>query len=183
MSQKKLWLSVVSTGIWVCTLANPGWAQLTSAPQPVTLNALAPESLSVTLTTPGPVTFNLNGGTVPGSVVPAWTTNWNLANTRTSLAVCVYLTGALTAPAPNTDTIPPANILGQPDATGPFAALTGAGCGQTNALVISTTAITNANRRNGSRNNSVALEINQTGLSLAPDTYTGTLNIIAQATP
>lgn len=163
----------------------PAFAQLNSAPVPVALSATKPESLSVTLTTGGPVTFALNGGTTTGSVVPAWTTNWNLDPQRTQVQVCVFLSGALTGTGGNTDTIPPANVLAQPDATGSFTALTGSACGQSNALSISTHAITLSNRKNGSANDSVGLEINETSppITISPDTYSGTLNILAQATP
>lgn len=166
--------------------AAPAFSQaLTSPPAPVVLSAKKPESLGITITTPGPVNFSLNGGTTPGSVVPAWTTNWNLNPQRTSLAVCVYLTGALIGTGTNPDTIPPANVLAQPNATGTFFALTGSACGQTNAVTVNTIAITESNRRNGSANDSAGLEINETTppITLSPDTYSGTLNIIAQATP
>ncbi len=177
----------VVTAILACTFATPGWAQaLTSAAATVALAAVKPESISVTITTPGPVNFNpLTGTTTAGSVTPAWTTNWNLKPSRTSVAVCVFLSGPLAGTGGNLDTIPAANVQGQPGGVGPFAALTGSGCGQVNALTISTTVITGANRKNGSKSDSVAAQINETGIvpALSADTYSGTLNIIAQATP
>jgi hypothetical protein len=159
-------------------------AQVTATPATVALAATKAESVSITLTTPGPVTFNLNGGTTPGSVAPAWTTNWNLQPTSTPLDVCVYLSGDLTGSiSGNTDTVPPANIFGSADGTGTYTALTGAACGQSNALLINSIAISGSNHKNGSQNDSVALEINETSpaISLSADTYSGTLNIIATA--
>jgi len=164
----------------------PAFAQLTSAPVPVALVALAPESLTVTLTSGATVNFTLTGGSADlGSITPAWTTTWNLKPSRNSVAVCVFLSGALTGTGTNTDTVPMANILGQPDAAGSFTAITGNGCGQTgNALLINTYALTSpASRKNVSKNDSVALEINDSALTLEADTYSGTLNIVAQATP
>lgn len=127
--------------------------------------------------------FLLNGSISTGSTVPAWITQWDLKPQRTQVQVCAYLSGALTGTGGNPDTIPASNVLGQPDGTGSFTALTGTACGQSNALSISITPLTSANRRNGSRSDSIVLEINESGLSLSPDTYTGTLNLIAQATP
>ena len=176
--------SALLTVVLGCFLATPARAQLNSTPQTVALAASKPESLSVTITTPGPVNFSpLTGTTTAGSVIPAWTTNWFLVPQRNQVAVCVYLSGALSGTGGNTDTIPAANVQGQPGGTGSFTALTGTACGQSNALSISTTAINNSNRTNGSKNDSVALRINESGLSLSADTYSGTLNIIAQATP
>lgn len=165
-------------------LTVPAWGQLNSAAQPVTLAAVQAESISVTITTGGPVNFNpLTGTITSGSVTPAWTTNWDLKPSRTQVQVCAFLSGSLTGTGGNTDTIPPANVKGQPGASGSFFALTGSACGQSNALSISTTAINAANRKNGSKSDSVAVEIDQTALTLSADTYSGTLNIIAQATP
>lgn len=167
-----------------CTVTTSAWAQLNSTPQTVALAATAAESISVTITAPGPVNFNpLTGTTTVGSVTPAWTTNWDLKPQRNQVAVCVYLSGALTGTGGNADTIPAANVKGRPGGSGSFTALTANACGQSNALSISTTVIDNANRKNGSKNDSVGLEIDQTGLSLSADTYSGTLNIVAQATP
>jgi hypothetical protein len=96
----------------------------------------------------------------------------------------VFLAGALTGTNGNPDTVPMANILGQPDATGAFSAITGSGCGQAgNALVINSYNLNTVGRKNVSENDSVALEINDSTLTLAADTYSGTLNVVAQATP
>jgi hypothetical protein len=162
-------------------LCDPAWGQVSSTPVTVALSAQKAEAISVTLTTPGPVNFALSGGITAGDVTPAWTTTWNLFPTSSPVTVCVYLTGALTgAIVGNTDTIPPANILGQPDGTGPFTALTGTACGQSNALQINSIAV-NGSNKSDSANDSVGLEINEASLNLSADTYSGTLNIVAIA--
>lgn len=176
------WLAGGLLAFWPAT---PAWAQaLNASPQTVALAAVKAESISVTITTGGPVNFNpLTGTTTAGSVNPAWTTNWNLKPSRTQVAVCAFLSGSLSGTGGNIQTIPAANVQGQPGGAGPFTALTGAGCGQANSLTISTTAITGANRTNGSKIDSVAVQVDETALSLSADTYSGTLNITAQATP
>ena len=165
--------------------ASSAAAQVTATAVPMSLSALKPESITVTLTSSNTVTFNLVGGSADtGSIIPAWTTNWNLKHSENTVMVCVFLSGALSGTNGNTDTVPMAYILGGPGGVAPFTAITGNGCGQIgNALVISTTALTNANRKNGSKSDSVALEINDAPLVLQADTYSGTLNIVAQATP
>lgn len=183
MSERKLIYLVLLAVVLVFTLAPTASAQLTSNAQAIALQANKPESLTVSVPSVATVTFALNGGTANGSATPSWTTTWVLGNARNNVKVCAYLAGAMTgASVGNTDTIPVANILGQPGAAGAFTAFTGAACGQGNALQISDTNITGVNKQ-GSKNDSVALQINETGLTLWADTYNGTLNIIAQATP
>lgn len=163
--------------------AAPAFAQSGSSSRALGPAPLAPESISVVLTAPGPVHFALNGSVTTGSISPAWVSQWDLHPQRNQVQVCAYLSGALTGTGGNSDTIPPANVLGQPDGTGSFIAFTGTACGLSNAVSVSITPITNQNRHNGSKNDSIVLEISETGLNLSADTYTGTLNIIAQATP
>ena len=77
-----------------------------------------------------------------------------------------------------------ANVLAQADGAGSFLALTGTGCGLVgNAVTIHTYALASVGRKNISENDSVALEINDSALTLQADTYNGTLTIVAQATP
>jgi hypothetical protein len=182
LSKRNLLLSAFLGVLSSLTLAGMANGQASSTPVPVTLIAHKPESVSVTLTSASTVNFALNGTITAGDVSPAWTTTWNLFPTSSPVTVCVYLTGDLTGTGGNTDTIPPANILGQPEGTGAFTALTGTACGQSNGLQINSVAI-NGSNKSGSANDSVALEINEASpaLTLSADTYSGTLNIIAQA--
>ena len=182
MSKRTLILSLLFCAFLSPLFTSLAWGQLTSTPQIVALAATKQESLSVTITTPGPVNFTLTGGTNdPGSAVPAWTTNWNLKPQRNTLNVCVYLSGNLNGTGGNTDNIPPDNVLGLADGTGTPTPLNSTAWGASNGLQIWATAINNSNRVDGSHGNSVALQINDSTLTLSPDTYSGTLNIIAQA--
>jgi hypothetical protein len=170
--------------ILACLVATPARAQLNSNTVTATLSALAPESLTVTLTTPGPVNFTLTGGSADaGSVTPAWNTTWNLKPSRNTVTVCAFLTGALAGTGGNPDTIPVANVLGQPDATGGFSAFTSTVCGQANGISVHAWSLASTGRTNITKADSVALEINDSALTLEADTYSGTLNILAQATP
>jgi hypothetical protein len=183
MRLRKTILSALLTGLLGCALAGSVRAA-TSTPQPITLVATQAESLTVTLTGATTVNFTLNGtATAPGSVVLTWTTTWNLNSTRTSVDVCVYLSGPLVGTNTPTNNIPEANVLGEPEAAGAFTALTGNGCGQIgNALLVSTTATTAANET-GTKNDSIALEIAGLAAPMPADTYTGILNVVAQTVP
>ncbi len=187
MSKRTLVLAAL-----LCALLSPmftslAWGQgLTSTPQSIVLAATKGESISVSAASPGTVTFDLNGTVTPGSATVTWTTNWDLRPSRSAVTVCVYLSANLTGTGANTDSIPPANVYGQADSAGSFLALTSNGCGQTgNALQVWTTTIDNSNRKNGSHPDTLNLQIDETTplLSLSADTYSGTLNIVAQATP
>lgn len=159
-------------------------ASITSNAPTVTLQATVSNTISVTLGSVTQVNFaNLGTSTVTGDNPVSWTTNWNLDYTAyNTVNSCVYFasTNALTGGA-NSQNIPTSSVLGQPEATGSFSAITGTGCGQANALGISTSPITSSNNNNGSKSDSVALEVNPSGLGLAPGTYTGTLYIVSVA--
>jgi hypothetical protein len=184
LSKKKL-ASVLSLCAFVgCLLAKPARAANNSTVVPITLNATVGESITVTLTTGSTVNFSLTGSSADaGLTIPAWTTRWNLNPTRTTVTVCAFLSGPLNGTGGNTDTIPVANILGSPAATGTYTAFTGTGCGQPNELTINTYSTASTGSKNVTESESVALEINDSTLTLQADTYTGTLNIVAQATP
>ncbi len=183
MSKRTLVLTALLWAFLSPIFTTLAWGQLTSTPQPVVLTATKTESISVSAPAPGTVTFTLTGGVASGVGVPAWTTSWNLSQSRNSVDVCVYLTGDLTSSGP--DVIPPANVYGYKDGGGSRAALTNTACGSSNGLVIRTIPISNANRKNSSQTDSVSLEIDETtpSISIAADTYSGTLNIVAQAGP
>ncbi len=189
MSKRTLVLAVLLCAFLSPMFSDLAWGQaLTSTPATVTLEATKGESISVTSALPATVTFGLNGGITPGSSPVSWTTSWTLKQSRNSVTVCVYLgtPGNLTGSGTNPDVLPPANIYGQPEGSGPFSALTSSACGFSNGLQIgAVTTITNANRKGATatRNDNVTLQIDETSpaLSLSADTYSGTLNIVAQA--
>ncbi len=164
-------------------------AQLNSNTGTVTINANLPESLTVSLTNPTvtiPLTSNtaVNNSTAPAAGT-AIQTAWVLQPGRTSVKVFVY--AAVANPLANTlgtDTIPATSILisntGQGGAYSALAAGTPFGTG---LQIGASTAITGANKAS-SRTDTVFFQINTTfNPQLSAGTYTGTLNVQAQATP
>ena len=162
-------------------------AQLNSNTGTVTINANLPESLTVNLTNPT-VTIPLTENTaVNNSTAPAAGTNittaWVLQPGRTAVKVFVY--SAVASPLTNgTDTIPATSILisntGQAGAYSALAAGTPFGTGLQIGATIN---VTGANRAS-SRTDTIFFQINTTfNPQLSAGTYTGTLNVQAQATP
>jgi len=154
----------------------------------VTLNATLNESLTVAAT-PSNVNFTLlSGGTATGSAPVAMTTSWILKNSRTTVTLVGYFasaTAALSDGATTPTNIPTSEVLGQVTTGAPTsftaftqtAALGPAGAG----LTLFTQAISNTNRAS-SRNDNLNLEINLTSQPQLPaGSYTGTLNLQAQA--
>ena len=161
-------------------MAPASQAQLNSNQATVILNATMAESLTVA-GGPGAVAFVLAGtGISNGSSPVAITTTWVLAPTRTSVSLYAYFSSAVALTDGLGNDIPTSNVNGSVNA-GPFGAFTGgAGPFGTESIQVFSTAITAANT-NSFRNDSVALQIDTTGLGLPSGNYTGTLNIQAQA--
>src|SRR5262245_32757138 len=172
----------------VIAIAAPARAQLNSNESTATLTAVLPESLTVTLV-PNAVAFTLatGSGTNAGSLTIAATTTWTLAATRTSLALYGYFSSAASALVHTS----PSNSIDIPSARVEISVNGGA-----NAAFDQTVAFgaASAGRQlfsqaiglvtsNGSRTDTLALNINLSGYVLPADTYTGTLRIRAQATP
>jgi len=168
--------------------------QLNSNTATVTLQATLGESLTVTAapTSGTNVTFALvSGGTATGSAPVAMTTSWVMKSSRASVTMTGYFTSATQALAGTGSSpsyIPTSEILGQVTTGAPtsFTAFTqtpGTGAlGTAGAsLVLFTQAISGTNRAS-SRSDNLNLEINLTSQPQLPaDTYTGTLNLQAQA--
>lgn len=177
----KSWV-VLSAFVLALVFVPASHAQLNSVNQTVALNAPLAESLTVVA---GPATVNFTlppNGPANGSAPVTVTTTWALAKTRTSVKVYAYFStgNALTDGAG--DYIPVASVTGNVNGGGanpftgttPFSGLTG--------MTIFTQAITAAGPFNVTHGpDSIALIINTTGLSLPAATYTGTLNLQAQA--
>ncbi len=161
-------------------MAPASQAQLNSNQATVALNATLAESLTVAA---GPATVNftlLAAGISNGSAPVAVTTTWVLAPTRTSVKLYAYFSSVNALTDGSGNNIPTANVSGSVNA-GPFGAFTGgAGPFGTENIQVFNQAIGAANW-SSSRNDSVALRINTTGLGLPSGTYTGTLNVQAQA--
>jgi hypothetical protein len=180
------WAAMV--GLTVTLSASMASAQLNSGAQTIALNATLTESLTLTLSA-NTVNFNLSAGsaTNAGSAGITATTAWTLAAGRNSVGVYAYFSNAAAALTDGSgDNIPSSAFFIADNAT-PAAALTNTvAYGAANAgLKLATVAITGANR-SGTRTDAMTFNINLTGGTLAQlpaNTYTGTLNIQAQATP
>jgi hypothetical protein len=160
----------------------------------VTLQATLGESLTVTAapTSGSAVNFALvAGGTATGSAPVAMTTSWVMKGSRSSVTLTGYFassTQSLAGTGSSPAYIPSSEVLGQVTTGAPttFTAFTqtpGTGSlGTAGAsLVLFTQAISGTNRA-ASRNDNLNLEINLSSQPQLPaDTYTGTLNLQAQA--
>lgn len=162
-------------------------AQLNSNTQTIALSATLPESLTVSLSASA-VSFNLTAGsaTNAGSTGVTATTTWVLRPSRTAMAVYAYFSSATAALTDGGGNNIPSSAFFIADNGGASTAVnqTFAGFGAANAaLRLANVTITNANRA-GTRNDAMVYNINLSTLAQLPaGTYTGTLNIQAQATP
>jgi len=159
----------------------PARAQVNSFVGSVNLNATLTTSLSVNAS-PGLVNFALvPNGTVTGSAVINVTTAWTLRPSVGAVTTYAYFTTAAAALTDGSgDNIPSANVSGSVNG-GAFGPFTGASpFGGATAVTLSSTRIL-GNNRTGSHADTLNLSITTTGLSLPAGTYTGVLNIEAQA--
>jgi hypothetical protein len=177
--------TVAAFALLAAMFATPAQAQvLNSAAQPITLQAVLSQSISVTLSA-NAVNFNLVAGSAnnPGSTSITATTTWTLKPSVGSLNLYAFFStsaAALTDGAGNN--IPSADFQIS-DNGGAFNPLTntvpfgGANAG----LQLSATRIL-GNNKTGTRNDVMNFNINLTPLpNLPAGTYTGTLTIQAQA--
>ena len=178
----------VMVGLALTLSASIATAQaLNSGAQAIALNANLAESLSVTLSA-NTVNFALSAGSAsnPGSAGITATTAWTLAPGRTAVGVYAYFASATAALTDGTNNIPSsafyiADNAGTPAALTNTVAFGGAAAG----LKLATVPITGTNR-SASHTDAMTFNINLTGGTLPQlpaNTYTGTLNIQAQATP
>jgi sarcosine oxidase gamma subunit len=167
-------------------------AQINSNVGTVTINATLTESLTVAITSGASVTIPILPNTaVNGTATTTGvTTTWTLRPGRTSVALWAYFTSAATAlvhtTAGNTTDIPSSAVKIQVGGAGAFNALTVVSpfnAAASGLQIGASIAITGANK-NSSRADTLAYQIDTTVVpQLQADTYTGTLNIEAQATP
>ena len=161
-------------------------AQLNSGAQTIALNATLAESLTLTLSA-NAVNFTLAAGSAAnaGSTNVTATTAWVLQPGRTAVGVYAYFASSAAALTDGAgDNIPSADFY-IADNGGASTALTNTvAFGGANAgLLLANVPITAANK-SASRTDTMAFNINLSTLGQLPaNTYTGTLNIQAQATP
>src|SRR4029077_13339590 len=150
-------------------------AQLNSNVATVNLNAVLAESLTVAA---APATVNfawVPNGTANGNSAVTVTTNWALGKTRTSMKVYAYFSSAVGLTDGAGDNIPTSSVLGSVNA-GAFAPFTGgAGPFGVNSQLVFSQTVGAAGTFNSTHVDTLALQINTTGLALPAATYTGVL--------
>lgn len=187
-SRKAAFVRVAVVTLAMLALSSLAAAQLNSGAQPITLNATLAESLTLSLSA-NTVNFTLTAGsaTNAGSTNVTATTAWVLKPSRTAVGVYAYFANAAAALTDGAGNNIPSSAFFIADNGGASTALTNTvAFGGANAgLQLANVAITGANK-NSNRNDVMAFNINLTGGTLPQlpaGTYSGTLNIQAQATP
>ena len=177
---QKSWI-VLSVFVLAFILVPASHAQLNSNNATVNLNAILAESLTVAA---GPATINfalVPNGTAPGSAPASITTTWALAKTRTSVKLYAYFASANALTDGVGDNIPTSKVTGSVNG-GAAAAFTSATPFGANGMTVFTQAIGGAGTFNSTHGpDTIAMTIDTTGLALPAATYTGVLNIQAQA--
>jgi hypothetical protein len=157
-------------------------AQVNSNTANINLTATLGESVTVVATPAAPITFALiPNGTVNGSANVSVTTSWALAKTRTSVKLYAYFASVNALTDGTGDNIPTTNVTGSVNGTA-AAPFTTAGPFGANGMMVFNQAIGAAGTFNFAHGpDTIGLAINTTGLALPAATYTGVLNIQAQA--
>lgn len=188
---KKILGSFLTAALLIAGSGPAAYCQLNSNTATVSLSATLGESLSISAT-PTSTSFNLvAGGTAQATAPVAITTTWILSSSRSSVTLTSWFANAsqaLTSGGSAPVYIPTSEVLGQVTTGSPttFTAFTQSpgtgGLGVAGAsLVLFTQGISNTNR-NANRTDNLNLEINLTSQPQLPaGTYTGTLNLQAQA--
>jgi len=191
----KLISAGLTLGLGSFLLSAPAaYGQLNSNSATVTLSATLGESLTVVAapTSGSAVNFTLvSGSTASVNSAVTMTTSWVMKSSRANVTLTGYFatpTAALTGTGTSPATIPSSEVLGQVTTGAPTAytaftqSPTGTALGTAGgSLVLFTQPLSSTNRA-ASRTDTLGLEINLTSQPQLPaDTYTGTLNIQAQA--
>lgn len=158
-------------------------AQVKSNVGHVNLVALMGESLGVAVS-PGQVNFTLPAnGVATGAPILTVTTSYNLDPNNGRISTYAYLTSSVAALTDGAGhNIPSSHVSGSVDGAA-YAPFTGACPFSANACitVFSKKITGNVNGRQGIQNDTLGLQISTVGLALPGGTYTGVLNIEAQA--
>jgi len=189
---KKFAIVALMIAVVVMIAPSVAAAQINSNVGTIQLNATLNESLTVTVNSGSLVNFTLapntavNGGSTTSSI----TTKWTLKPGRTAVAVWAYF-GSSTAAlvhqtAGNTTDIPSAAVgiqVGGAGAFNPLSNVSPFNAAASGLQIGPSISITGLNK-NSSRTDTLAYNIDTTVVpQLQSDTYIGTLNIEAQATP
>ncbi len=188
---KQTWFALAAFAL-VMIIAPASWAQAANSNiGTVTITATLTEALTVTINSGAAVTMPIlpNTATNNTATTTGLTTAWTLKPGRTAVAVWAYFGSATAAlvhqTAGNTTDIPSSGVKVSYNA-GAFAALTVVSpfnAAASGLQIGPTVAITGANKI-GSRTDTLGYQIDTTTVpQLQADSYVGTLNIEAQATP
>jgi len=160
---------------------SPAHAQLNSTSAGVNLNANLATSLTVNAS-PSLVNFALlASGASTGSSVITVNTSWTLGASVAGVTTYAYFNSAAAALSDGSgDNIPSSKVSGSVNG-GAFGTFTGASpFAAGSSVTLSTTKLT-ATNRTGNHADTLNLMISTVGLALPAATYTGVLNIQAQA--
>jgi hypothetical protein len=187
-------LQVAALPTLTALLAMPANAAVNSNNATVALTAVVNTSLTVSLSsaTQNWDTAHSNAlvpgnASNPGNAAITVTTTWQLTSTQTSVDLYAYFASATAALVPTTGTTNiPSSAFEIKVGAGAFTPVSGTNAGfgvAGSSLHLQATAITSANKIS-STTASLTFNLNLSTLPQLPaDTYTGTLNIQAQATP
>jgi hypothetical protein len=178
-----LWRAAIPAGALLGLLlaATPARAQLNSNVATVNLVAILATSLRVTAA-PGRVNFALvPNGIANGSARITVTTRWTLQPGTRAVTTYAYFSSAAAGLTDGAgDNIPASKVAGSVNggAFGPFTGASPFGAGSSMRLF---NRRIRRNNRTGRHRDRLNLRIDTTGLNLPAGTYTGVLNIQAQA--
>lgn len=161
--------------------ASPASAQINSTASGVTLNANLTTSLTVSAS-PGLVNFALlASGTSTGSAVINVNTSWTLRPSVGAVTTYAYFSTSTAALSDGAgDNIPSSSVSGSING-GAFGPFTGASpFAAASSVTLSSTKIL-GNNRTGNHTDTLNLMISTVGLALPAGTYSGVLNVQAQA--
>jgi hypothetical protein len=183
--------SVLAVAVAIAVISGPAAAApANSNIGNVQLNATLAESLTVTVSAGTTVNFALAANTASnlGSTTSTVNTAWVLKPGRNNIAVWAYFTTttALTSTTGGPGTIPSSAVGIQVNGAGSFTACTTVSPfnAAASGMLIGNTTITGNANSNSSRVDTLAYNIDTTVVPQLPaDSYSGTLNIQAQAQP
>ncbi len=172
---------VLWVAAWAVCCAPGAQAQANSNPGTVNLLAVVNPQITV-VASPGTVNFALvPNGTANGDLPVTVTTSWAL---RPNIGFLALWGSFASAPAALSNgfgnSIPSSRVLGSVNggAFAPFTGLSPFGFGTSRLIFLERIL---GNNRNGTRNDTLNLQININGLPLPPGTYTGILRLQAVA--
>jgi hypothetical protein len=190
-------LLVIAAGIALASMPRTASAQVNSNVGTVTLNATLAESLTVGVTGGGTVNFNLAPNTAAnaGSTTSTIQTAWVLSPGRTKVTIWAWVANGVAALTDGTNNIPSSAVsaaaAGSGSAGGALNSVLSGGAGvpafitpaAATGVQIGSVAITGANKSSNTTT-TLTWNINTTfNAQLPASTYSGTVNIQAQATP